>query len=115
MTAPMRFWADRPLAIKGLVFIAIPLAILFGALASLYLSSTAEERAEADVRRAFAIQRDTYQVHALLSQAAAGVRGYALTGEDASRLVYRAEVVLEGPQTRQLPAGLPLQARLPQP
>jgi HlyD family secretion protein len=40
---------------------------------------------------------------------------YALTGEDASRLVYRAEVVLEGPQTRQLPAGLPLQARLPQP
>lgn len=80
--APLRFWADRPLAIKGLVFIAIPLAILFGALASLYLSSTAEERAEADVRRAFAIQRDTYQVHALLSQAAAGVRGYALTGED---------------------------------
>ena len=78
--APMRFWADRPLAIKGLVFIAIPLSILFGALASLYLSSTAEERAEADVRRAFAIQRDTYQVHALLSQAAAGVRGYALTG-----------------------------------
>ena len=80
--APLRFWADRPLAIKGLVFIAIPLAILFAALASLYLSSTAEERAEADVRRAFAIQRDTYQVHALLSQAAAGVRGYALTGED---------------------------------
>jgi len=40
---------------------------------------------------------------------------YALTGEDASRLVYRAEVVLEGPQARQLPAGLPLQARLPQP
>lgn len=78
----MRFWANRPLAIKGQVFIAIPLAILFGALASLYLSSTAEERAEADVRRAFAIQRDTYQVHALLSQAAAGVRGYALTGEE---------------------------------
>lgn len=79
---PMRFWADRPLAIKGLVFITIPLAILFGALASLYFASTAEERAEADVRRAFAIQRDTYQVHALLSQAAAGVRGYALTGQD---------------------------------
>lgn len=78
----MRFWADRPLAIKGLVFITIPLAILFGALASLYFASTAEERAEADVRRAFAIQRDTYQVHALLSQAAAGVRGYALTGQD---------------------------------
>ncbi len=78
----MRFWADRPLAIKGLVFIAIPLAILFAALATLYFSSTVEKRAEDDVRRAFAIQRDTYQVHALLSQAAAGVRGYALTGQD---------------------------------
>lgn len=89
LPAPMRFWADRSLAIKGLVFIAIPLTILFAALASLYLSSTAEERAEADVRRAFAIQRDTYQVHALLSQAAAGVRGYALTGQERFLEPYR--------------------------
>jgi len=89
LPAPMRFWADRSLAIKGLVFIAIPLAILFAALASLYLSSTAEERAESDVRRAFAIQRDTYQVHALLSQAAAGVRGYALTGQERFLEPYR--------------------------
>ncbi|WP_252273831.1 HlyD family secretion protein [Pseudomonas subflava] len=35
---------------------------------------------------------------------------YALTGDDASRLMYRAEVVLEGEAARQLPAGLPLQA-----
>ncbi len=40
---------------------------------------------------------------------------YALTGEDASRLVYRAEVILEDPQASQLPAGLPLQARQPKP
>ena len=33
---------------------------------------------------------------------------YALTGEDASRLVYRAEVVLEGAAAQRLPAGLPL-------
>lgn len=75
------YWTDRPLAFKGLVVIALPLAILFGALISLYIASNAETRAEDDVRRAFAIQRDTYQVHALLAEAAAGARGYALTGQ----------------------------------
>ena len=75
------YWTDRPLAFKGLVVIALPLAILFGALISLYLASNAETRAEDDVRRAFAIQRDTYQVHALLAEAAAGARGYVLTGQ----------------------------------
>lgn len=75
------YWADRPLAFKGLVVIALPLAILFGALISLYLASDAETRAEDDVRRAFAIQRDTYQVHALLAEAAAGARGFVLTGQ----------------------------------
>jgi len=75
------YWTDRPLAFKGLVVVALPLAILFGALISLYLASNAETRAEDDVRRAFAIQRDTYQVHALLAEAAAGARGYVLTGQ----------------------------------
>lgn len=71
-------WTDRPLAFKGLVVVALPLAVLLGALVSLYLASSAESRAEDDVRRAFAIQRDVYQVHALLAEAAAGVRGYLL-------------------------------------
>ena len=70
--APARFWANRSLAIKGLVVIALPLAVLLGSLSSLYLASNAEARAEDDVRRAFAIQRDTYQVHALLAE-----RGFA--------------------------------------
>ena len=35
---------------------------------------------------------------------------YALTGDDASRLVYRAELGLEGDDARKLPAGLPCQA-----
>jgi HlyD family secretion protein len=35
---------------------------------------------------------------------------YALTGKDASRLVYRAELLLEGEAARQLPAGLPVHA-----
>lgn len=35
---------------------------------------------------------------------------YALTGDDASRLMYRAELLLEGDAARRLPAGLPLHA-----
>ena len=84
-----RFWTDRPLAFKGLVVVALPLLALLGALFSLYLASSAETRAEEDVRRAFAIQRDTYQVHALLAEAAAGARGFALTGEERFLEPYR--------------------------
>jgi HlyD family secretion protein len=35
---------------------------------------------------------------------------FALTGDDASRLAYRAELVLEGDAAKKLPAGLPVQA-----
>jgi HlyD family secretion protein len=37
---------------------------------------------------------------------------YALTGDDASRLVYRAELVLTDAEAGSLPAGVPVQARL---
>lgn len=37
---------------------------------------------------------------------------YALTGDDASRLVYRAELELTGAEAAALPAGLPVQARV---
>jgi len=37
---------------------------------------------------------------------------YALNGDDASRLTYRAELVLDGAQARKLPAGVPCQATL---
>ena len=96
-----RLWANRPLALKGLVVVALPLLILLGALVSLYLASNAETRAEADVRRAFAIQRDTYQVHALLAEAAAGVRGFALTREQQFLESYRkAEANIPATMTR---------------
>ncbi|MHA7819862.1 MAG: sensor histidine kinase [Erythrobacter sp.] len=84
-----RLWTDRPLTFKGLVVIALPLAILLVSLVSLYLASSAETRAEDDVRRAFTIQRDIYQVHAQLAEAAAGVRGYVLTGEERFLEQYR--------------------------
>jgi HlyD family secretion protein len=37
---------------------------------------------------------------------------YALTGDDASRLVYRAELVLTDEGASALPAGVPVQVRL---
>jgi len=36
---------------------------------------------------------------------------YALSGDDASRLVYRAELVLDGADAAKLPAGVPCEAR----
>lgn len=95
-----RYWSDRPLAFKGLVVVSLPLAILLGALVSLYVASNAEAQAEDDVRRAFAIQRDAYQVHALLAEAAAGVRGYVLTREGQFLDPYR-KAEAELPRTMQ--------------
>jgi PAS domain S-box-containing protein len=74
-------WADLSLTGKGLVVIALPLVILIGSLLALYLAFDAEARAEDEVRRAFAIQRDMYQVHALLAEAGSGVREFVLSGE----------------------------------
>jgi len=37
---------------------------------------------------------------------------YALSGDDASRLTYRAELVLDGAEAHKLPAGIPCQASL---
>lgn len=47
-----------------------------------------------------------------VSSEAAFTPYYALSGDDASRLVYRAELVLEGAHARELPAGLPIRAEL---
>lgn len=98
LNSVVRFWTDRPLAYKGLVVVALPLLAMLCALLMLYLASNAEKRAEEDVRRAFAIQRDTYQVHALLAEAAAGARGFALTGQERFLEPYR-KAEAELPQT----------------
>lgn len=75
------WWANRPLATKGLVVVAVPLLIFLGSVAALYAISRMEARAEQDVRLTIAIQNDVNQVHALLAEASSGVRGYLLTGE----------------------------------
>lgn len=76
-----RWWANRPLASKGLVVVAVPLLIFLGSVAALYAISRLEARAEQDVRLTIAIQNDVNEVHALLAEASSGVRGYLLTGE----------------------------------
>jgi PAS domain S-box-containing protein len=76
-----RWWANRPLATKGLVVVAMPLLIFLGSVAALYAISRMEARAEQDVRLTIAIQNDVNEVHALLAEASSGVRGYLLTGE----------------------------------
>lgn len=75
------FWANRPLATKGLVVVAVPLLIFLGSVAALYAISRMEAQAERDVRLTIAIQNDVNEVHALLAEASSGVRGYLLTGE----------------------------------
>ena len=75
------WWANRSLASKGLVVVALPLLIFLGSVAVLFAISRAEARAEQDVRLTIAIQTDVNEVHALLAEASSGVRGYLLTGE----------------------------------
>ena len=82
MLAPISgWWANRPLATKGLVVVTVPLLIFLGSVAALYAISRTEARAEQDVRLTIAIQNDVNEVHALLAEASSGVRGYLLTGE----------------------------------
>jgi PAS domain S-box-containing protein len=90
-----RWWADRPLATKGLVVVAVPLLALIAAIVALTVVGRVESRAEQDVRLTIVIQTDVHEVHALLAEAASGVRGYLLTGEPRFLSPYlRAEAAL---------------------
>lgn len=81
LSALSHWWSDRPLRIKGLVVIAVPLIVLLGALVSGYLMEQESRRAYQDVQRVLQIQHDIQQVHTLLAEAATGVRGYLLTAK----------------------------------
>jgi PAS domain S-box-containing protein len=94
-TRGARAWADLGLGLKGLIVVALPLAILLAGIGALHLSASAGAQAEARVRLTFAIQRDIHEVHALLAEAASGVRGYRLTGRRAFLEPYvKAEALL---------------------
>lgn len=73
---------DQPLAYKGLIVIAVPLICFLVALISVFLADRESRRAENYVRVTFAIQSDILELHALLAEAASGVRGFLLTGDE---------------------------------
>jgi HlyD family secretion protein len=63
------------------------------------------------------VQGSERELHATLrsvAREASFTPYYALTGDDASRLVYRAELLLTDAEATALPAGVPVQARLAQ-
>ncbi len=92
-----RTWANLGLGSKGLLVVALPLIILLSGIGALHLSGRAQAEAEGQVRLTFAIQRDIHEVHALLAEAASGVRGYRLTGRRAFLEPYiKAEDLLPG-------------------
>ncbi|WP_349959145.1 PAS domain S-box protein [Rhizobium sp. ZPR3] len=74
---------DLPLALKGLIVIAVPLICFFIALTSVFFADRESRRAENYVRVTLAIQSDILELHALLAEAASGVRGYLLTDNQA--------------------------------
>ncbi|MDP9836982.1 PAS domain S-box-containing protein [Neorhizobium huautlense] len=78
-----RRFLDQPLARKGLIVIAVPLICFLIALASVFLAERESRRAENYVRVTFSIQSDILELHALLAEAASGVRGFLLTGDEA--------------------------------
>ena len=84
-----RHWQDWPLAAKAAAALAIPLALLLTALVFSYRLQQALTAADADVRRALAIQADIQALHSLIAESATGVRGYLLTGRDEFLTPYR--------------------------
>lgn len=75
-------WQDWPLGLKSAAAITIPLALLISALVAGYRLQQNISEADAQVRRALAIQTDIQTLHTLIAEAAMAVRGYLLTGRD---------------------------------
>lgn len=63
------------------------------------------------VLRVRGVEREFHAHVRAIASEAAFTPYYALTGDDASRLVYRAELVLDDAGEQALPAGLPVEAR----
>lgn len=75
-------WRDWPLGVKSAVAVTIPLALLGSALVAGFRLQKDISDADAQVRRALAIQTDIQTLHTLIAEAAMAVRGYLLTGRD---------------------------------
>ncbi|TBZ94018.1 PAS domain S-box protein [Rhizobium leguminosarum bv. viciae] len=73
-------FADLPLRAKGIVIITVPLALLFAALASVFVADRQSRIAEDQVRVTLEIQSGIQEIHASIAEAATAMRGYLLTG-----------------------------------
>lgn len=82
-------WRDWPLGTKSALAVAVPLTMLLFALLFSYRLQQQLSTADAQVRRAQAIQTDIQTLHSLIAEAATGVRGYLLTGRDEFLQPYR--------------------------
>ena len=89
MKARLFHWRDWPLGAKSAIAIAVPLTMLLLALLFSYRLQQQLSTADAQVRRALAIQTDIQTLHSLIAEAATGVRGYLLTGRDDFLQPYR--------------------------
>lgn len=88
-------FADWPLKTKAVIVVAVPLALLLGALVFAFQAERRSTIAEDQIRLTLAIQSDIQEIHAQIAEAATGVRGYLLTGQDAFLAPYdRAEAGL---------------------
>lgn len=76
-----RTWQDLPLGFKGVIVIALPLAVLLASLASLYVRELQSTQLENQLKHALQNQRDIQTVHTHLLEASTGVRDYLLTGD----------------------------------
>jgi PAS domain S-box-containing protein len=75
-------FADLSLRTKGIVIITVPLVLLMAALASVFVADRQSGIAEDQVRVTLEIQSGIQELHALIAEAATGVRGYLLTDND---------------------------------
>lgn len=82
ITSVSKRFLDQPLAYKGLIVIALPMICFLIALVSVFLADLESRRADNYVRVTLAIQSDILELHALLAEAASGVRGFLLTGNE---------------------------------
>ncbi|MBM3360981.1 MAG: histidine kinase, partial [Betaproteobacteria bacterium] len=82
---PMRWleksWQNLPLGFKGVIVIALPLAILLASLTSLFMRELESTKLENQLKRALQNQRDIQTVHTQLLEASTGVRDFLLTGD----------------------------------
>lgn len=82
-------WQDWSLGTKSAAAVAVPVVLLLLALGFSFRLQQALRSADADVRRALAIQADIQSLHSLIAESATGIRGYLLTGRDAFLTPYR--------------------------